>query len=112
MAASVEGLSLADPMVVVGVDNEGTIMMSTALVGGSADRGSVDHDFSKVSINLAIMTVPSTSVTPGWAVYVTSLVPLRWRCQTSTGRVEELIYLSVGPSNLLSQLWTSRSLLT
>ena len=103
MAASVEGLSLADPMVVVGVDHGGTIMMSTADIGRSADRDSADHDLSEMTTNLPSMTVPSTTVTPGWAVYATSSVLLRWRCHnTTTGRVEELIYLSVGPGNLLS----------
>ena len=89
-----------------------SVMGSITVVGSSADSDSADHDFSEVTANLPTMTVPSTTVTPGWAVYATSLVPLRWRCQATTGRVEELIYLSVGPGNLLSQLWTARSLLT
>ena len=90
-----------------------SVMGSIAVVGSRADRDSADHDFSEVTTNLPTMTVPSTTVTPGWAVYANSLVPLRWRCgTTTTGRVEELIYLSVGPGNLLSQFLTSRSLLT
>ena len=97
----------------VDVDHGGIIMASAVVVGRTTDRDSADHDLSKVTTNLPSMTVPSTTVTPGWAVYASSLVPLRWRCHTATtGRVEELIYLSVGPGNLLSQLWTSRSLLS
>ena len=100
---------MADVRVVHG----GSIMMSTADVGNGANIGSADHDFSEVTSNLPTMTFPSTNVIPGWVVYATSLVPLQWRCHTTpTGRVEELIYLSVGPGNLLSQLLTSRSLLT
>jgi hypothetical protein len=79
-----------------------SVMGSIAVVGSRADRDSADHDFSKLTTNLPTMTVPSTTVTPGWAVYATSLVTLRWRYQATTGRVEELIYLSVGPGNLLS----------
>jgi hypothetical protein len=52
----------------VDVDHRGNIMASTVGVGNTADRDSADHDISKMIPNLPSMTVPSTTVTPGWVV--------------------------------------------
>jgi len=60
----------------VDVYHEGNIMGSTVAVGSTADRDSADHDISKMITNLPSMTVPSTTVTPGWVVIILSLVPL------------------------------------
>jgi hypothetical protein len=54
----------------VDVDHGGIIMASAVVVGSTADRDSADHDLSKVITNLPSMTVPSTSVTPGWVVII------------------------------------------
>ena len=79
----------------VDVDHEGNIMGSTVAVGNTADRDSADHDISKMIPNLPSMTVPSTTVTPGWVVIILSLVPLLWQPLVVTRRGEELIDLRV-----------------
>ena len=62
----------------VDVDHRGIIMVSAVVVGSTADRDSADHDLSEVTTKLPSMTVPSTTVTPGWVVIILSLVPLLW----------------------------------
>jgi hypothetical protein len=54
----------------VDVDHEGNIMGSTVAVGNTADRDSADHDLSDLTTNLPSMTVPSTTVTPGWVLTI------------------------------------------
>ena len=70
-------------------------MASGVVVGSSADLGSADYDFSKVTTNLPTMTVPSTTVTPGWVMIVPSLVPLLRRRLVVTSRAEESTDLCV-----------------
>ena len=83
-------------------------MASAVVVGSSADDlGSADHYFSKVTTNLPTMTVPSTTVTPGWAMIVPSLVPLLWRRFVVTSRAEEFTDLRVGFCYLVDVLRTS-----
>ena len=77
----------------VGVVHGGTVMESAVVVGSSADLGSADYDFSKVTTNLPTMTVPSTTETPGWVMIVPSLVPLLWRRVVVTSRGEEFTNL-------------------
>ena len=79
----------------VDADHEGNIMGSTVAVGSTADRDSADHDISKMITNLPSMTVPSTTVTPGWVVIILSLVTLLWQSLVVTCRGEELIDLRV-----------------
>jgi len=79
----------------VDVDHEGNIMGSTVAVGSNADRDSADHDISKMITNLPSMTVPSTTVTPGWVVIILSLVPLLWQPLVVACRGEELTDLCV-----------------
>ena len=97
----------------VGVVYGGTVMVSAVVVGSSADLSSADHDFSKVTTNLPTMTVPSTTVSPGGAIIVPSLVPLLWRHLVVTSRGEEFTNLRIGfcylvdvlrPSNLATFL--------
>ena len=54
------------------VDHGGIIMVSTVVVGSTADCDSADHDLSEVTTNLPSMTVPSTTVTPGWVLTILS----------------------------------------
>ena len=56
----------------VDVDHRGIIMVSAVVVGSTADRDSADHDISKMIPNLPSMTVPSTTVTPGWVLTILS----------------------------------------
>ena len=79
----------------VDVDHGGIIMASAVVVGSTADRDSADHDLSKVITNLPSMTVPSTTVTPGWVVIILSLVTLLWQSLVVTCRGEELTDLRV-----------------
>ena len=91
----------------VGVVHGDTVMASAVVVGSSADLSSADHDFSKVTTNLPTMTVPSTTVTPGWVMNVPSLVPLLWRRLVVTSRAEEFTDLCVCFSYLVDVLRTS-----
>ena len=68
----------------VGVVHGDTVMASAVVVGSSADLGSADYDFSKVTTNLPSMAVPSTNVIPGLVVILHSLVPHRQRYLTTT----------------------------
>ena len=79
----------------VDVDHRGIIMASAVDFCSTADRDIADHDLSKVITNLPSMTVPSTTVTPGWVVIILSLVPLLWQPLVVTCRGEELIDLRV-----------------
>ena len=79
----------------VDVDHRGIIMVSAVVVGSTADRESADPDLSEVTTNLPSMTVPSTTVTPGWVVIILSLVPLLWQSLVVTCRGEELTDLRV-----------------
>ncbi len=79
----------------VDVDHGGNIMGSTVAVGSTADRDNANHDISKMIPNLPSMTVPSTTVTPGWVVIILSLVPLLWQSLVVTCRGEELTDLRV-----------------
>ena len=56
----------------VDVDHRGIIMVSAVVVGSTADRDSADPDLSEVTTNLPSMTVPSTTVTPGWVLTILS----------------------------------------
>jgi hypothetical protein len=56
----------------VDVDHGGIIMVSAVVVGSTADRDSDDPDLSEVTTNLPSMTVPSTTVTPGWVLTILS----------------------------------------
>ena len=91
----------------VSVVHGGTVMASSDVVGSSANLSSADHDFSKVTTNLPTMTVPSTTVTPGWAIIVPSLVPLLGRRLVVTSRAEEFTDLRVGFCYLVDVLRTS-----
>ena len=63
----------------VDVDHGGIIMVSAVVVGNTADGdSSADHDLSKVTTNLPSMTIPSSTMTPGWVVIILSLIPLLW----------------------------------
>ena len=81
------------------------ITMSTDVDGSvvSADSACVTHDdVSEVTINLPNMTVPSTTVTPGWAkVLSSSLVAI--------GNGGEVIDVGVGPGYILQVLGPSWS---
>ena len=79
----------------VDVDHRGIIMVSAVVVGSTADRDSADHDLSKVITNLPSMTVPSTTVTPGWVVIILSVVLLLWQSLVVLIRGEELTDLRV-----------------
>jgi hypothetical protein len=79
----------------VDVDHRGIIMVSAVVVGSTADLDSADPDLSEVTTNLPSMTVPSTTVTPGWVVIILSLVPLLWQSLVVTCRGEELTDLRV-----------------
>ena len=91
----------------VSVVHGGTVMASAVVVGSSTDLSSADHDFSRVTTNLPTMTVPSTTVTPGWAMIVPSLVSLLWRRLVVTSRAEEFTDLRVGFCYLVDVLRTS-----
>ena len=58
-----------------------TVIMSTLTVLSASPRcplllDSATHDVIEGTINLPLMSVPSTSVTPGWAVYGVHWPPL------------------------------------
>ena len=79
----------------VDVDHRGIIMVSAVVVGSTADRDSSNPDLSEATTNLPSMTVPSTTVTPGWVVIILSLVPLLWQSLVVACRGEELTDLRV-----------------
>ena len=56
----------------VDVDHRGIIMVSAVIVGSTADLDSADPDLSEVTTNLPSMTVPTTTVTPGWVLTILS----------------------------------------
>jgi hypothetical protein len=90
-------ITIANTDSAVSADRGGIITVSTDVDGSvvSADRASVTHDdVSVVTINLPNMTVPSTSVTPGWAIALSSSLP-------AIGNGEELVDLGVGLGDLL-----------
>ena len=83
-------------------------MASAVVVGSSADDlDSADHEFSRVTTNLPTMTVPSTTVTPGWVMIVPSLVPLLWRRLVVTSRAKEFTDLCVYFCYLVDVIRTS-----
>jgi len=79
----------------VDVDHRGIIMVSAVVVGSTADLDSANPDLSEVTTNLPSMTVPSTTVTPGWVLPILSLVPLLWQSLVVACRGEELTDLRV-----------------
>ena len=70
-------------------------MVSAVVVGSTADLDSADPDLSEVTTNLPSMTVPSTTVTPGWVLTILSQVSLLWQSLVVACRGEELTDLCV-----------------